>query len=222
MSPSWPLPSVSDDSRIPRQDSAAAAAVVRRGRRGWLTVIVVLVVAALLGVIGGATLTRDRGRSLVAQVDAGKRVAAPDWRLPVLWAPPTLRPEVAAAAADRLVELSELRGTPVVLNFWASWCAPCREETPLLNELARTRGESIIVIGVNVQDVERDALGFLREFDVPFVSVRSESNEIYRSYGLTGVPETFFVDASGRVAAHIAGQITPESLDQAVDDLLKG
>lgn len=118
------------------------------------------------------------------------------------------------AARDKKVNLDELRGTPVVLNFWASWCVPCREEAPLLRRGAeRWRARGVLFVGLNMQDVTEDARTFLREYELNFPQVRDGTNETARRWGATGIPETFFIDARGRVVAHVVGTVTAEQLN---------
>lgn len=127
------------------------------------------------------------------------------------------------AAADRRVRLDELRGTPVVLNFWASWCVPCREEAPVLRRGAeRWRGRGVLLVGLNMQDVTEDARAFVRELGLDFPHVRDRTNDTARSWGATGIPETFFIDARGRVVAHIVGTLTSEQLDAGARAALAG
>ncbi len=102
------------------------------------------------------------------------------------------------------------------MNFWASWCGPCREEAPLLNAAARRHAGEIVFLGIDVQDLRDDALAFSREFQTPYVSLRDEDNDTYEGYGLTGVPETYYVDADGRIVAHSPGVISRDSLEAGI------
>ena len=120
----------------------------------------------------------------------------------------SLAPEFALPFLDRQGTLTsdELRGSPVVLNFWASWCAPCREEARLLERAWREyRDEGVVVVGVNVRDARTDALRFVEEFDLSFPIVRDESEELTDDLGVGGFPETFFIDHEGRFVSILAG-----------------
>ena len=118
------------------------------------------------------------------------------------------------AAADGTVDFEELRGTPVVLNFWASWCVPCREEAPALRSGSqRWHERGVLFLGLNMQDVTEDARAFLREFDLDFPQVRDPNNAAARRWGLTGIPETFFISARGDVVGHVIGTVSSEQLD---------
>jgi cytochrome c biogenesis protein CcmG/thiol:disulfide interchange protein DsbE len=112
---------------------------------------------------------------------------------------------------DGDLALADLRGKPVVLNFWASWCGPCREEAPMLNAAAERYGDRVHVVGVNIRDSRIEALEFAREFEYAFPSVVDGDGRIYNDYGLTGQPETFIIDAEGKVFQHIQGPFLSEA-----------
>ncbi|MBA3422101.1 MAG: TlpA family protein disulfide reductase [Thermoleophilaceae bacterium] len=153
-------------------------------------------------------------------------VAAPGFELAVLHEGalgPRLSRAVGPALSDRRVDLGELRGTPVVVNFWASWCDPCREEAPLLErtwQKAHDRG--VLFVGLNQQDSLGDARRFLREFDTSYLNVRDPGNEVARRWGLVGLPETFFIDADGNVVAHILGAASAAELREGIEAALSG
>jgi cytochrome c biogenesis protein CcmG, thiol:disulfide interchange protein DsbE len=119
--------------------------------------------------------------------------------------------------------LRELRGTPVVLNFWASWCAPCRVEAPVLERGWRQAGrQGVLFVGLNLQDVTGDARNFLREFGVTYLNVREPDDETLRRYGATGLPETYFISAGGDVVAHVIGAIDEVQLSTGIDAARNG
>jgi cytochrome c biogenesis protein CcmG/thiol:disulfide interchange protein DsbE len=91
-----------------------------------------------------------------------------------------------------------------------------------LNAAARAHAGEVVFLGVNVQDFKSDALAFAREFDTPYISVRDVANDTYEDYGLTGVPETYYVDASGRIVAHSPGAITRPSLEDGIAQAIGG
>lgn len=89
----------------------------------------------------------------------------------------------------------ELRGDPTVINFWASWCTPCREEAPTFETKWRKyKDEGVNFVGVNIQDAEQDALEFVRDFGITYPSVRDLNLDLYTSMGVRGLPETFFLN----------------------------
>jgi cytochrome c biogenesis protein CcmG/thiol:disulfide interchange protein DsbE len=112
--------------------------------------------------------------------------------------------------------VAELRGRRVVINFWASWCVPCKKEAPLLSRAARTYAGKVVFLGVDIQDFKSDARRFLQRYKVGFVSVRDGSGSTYGSYGLTGIPETYYLDVRGRIVAHDAGQVDAADLERGI------
>jgi len=119
------------------------------------------------------------------------------------------------------LELTDLRGKPVVMNFWASWCGPCDEEAPILREAYETYGDRITFLGVDIRDSESDALEFVEEFDLEYDHVRDEGMAIYAQYGLTGQPETFFIDQDGVLVEHIPGAFDEAQFGDALDLLVR-
>ena len=98
----------------------------------------------------------------------------------------------------------ELAGSPVVLNFFASWCEPCRDEAPLLESAWRTyRDNGVRFVGVDVNDTEEDARRFVREFDITYPVVRDANDRLVEALGVYGLPQTFFIDDDWRLL-HVA------------------
>lgn len=99
-------------------------------------------------------------------------------------------------------------GDVKLINFWASWCAPCRQEHPLLEQLAE---EGVEIVGINYKDVPQNARGFLEELGNPFSAIGTDAGgRMGLDWGVYGVPETFLVDGSGTIIARIAGPVTAE------------
>lgn len=117
------------------------------------------------------------------------------------------------------VRLAELRGTPVVINFWASWCLPCRKEAPELARFDRELHSRAQLVGVDFQDAKRDALAFVREFGWRFPNVRDPQGKLASRYRLAGLPTTYVLDRQGRIARTLTGAQTYEKLRQAVEEL---
>lgn len=120
------------------------------------------------------------------------------------------------------LQLSALRGTPVVLNFWASWCAPCKQEAPILEAVSRRyQGREVLFLGVNVWDKDEDAQAFLRQFNITYDSVIDASGNTAIDYGVSGIPETFFIDRDGKIRRHFVGPIGDQQLASFIDELLQ-
>lgn len=122
------------------------------------------------------------------------------------------------------VSLADLKGKPVVLNFWASWCYPaCYEEAPLLEATwKRFRERGLMVVGVDIQDKEANALEFIRRFGFTFPNAPDPGSKVSIDYGVYGVPETYFIDRQGRIAYKHVGALTPALLETQAQALLKG
>lgn len=117
--------------------------------------------------------------------------------------------------------LNELRGRPVVMNFWASWCGPCKDEAPFLRSAHERYGDRVIFLGVNIRDAESDALAFVDRYGLDYIHVRDEDLSIYSDYGLTGQPETFFVDQDGVLVEHVPGPLDEAGLLELLDVLVR-
>ncbi len=96
-----------------------------------------------------------------------------------------------------------------LVNFWASWCQPCRAEHPLLDQL---KAEGVVIIGINYKDKPEDALGFLAEMGNPYAKIGADSGRMAVDWGVYGVPETYVIDSNGVVVLRMAGPITAGNL----------
>jgi cytochrome c biogenesis protein CcmG, thiol:disulfide interchange protein DsbE len=103
-----------------------------------------------------------------------------------------------------------------VINFWASWCVPCAKEAPLLRAAARAHEGQVAFLGIDINDFKSDARHFLRKYKVNYVSLRDNSGSTQERYGLTGVPETYYLNAEGRIVAHSPGQLSRDDLEQSL------
>jgi cytochrome c biogenesis protein CcmG/thiol:disulfide interchange protein DsbE len=117
--------------------------------------------------------------------------------------------------------LSELRGQVVIINFWASWCPPCREEAPYLEQTWRKyRDQGVVFIGVDYVDTEPEALAYIAEFDITYFNGPDLRTEISQAYNIQGVPETFYVAKNGELRGLKIGPLQPPELDQKIEELL--
>jgi cytochrome c biogenesis protein CcmG/thiol:disulfide interchange protein DsbE len=109
-------------------------------------------------------------------------------------------------------------GKPVVLNFWASWCAPCADEAPVLQDAARRYGDNITFVGVDVEDLDSDAQGFLHKYGITYLNGSGNAGPISVQYGMRGVPETYFIGADGRLVRKW-NTLTTADLEQFIGEL---
>jgi len=177
-----------------------------------LTVPILAAVAAvaLIGLLGYGLSARGDDRSLDDAVARNERPAAPSAALPVL-------------GKTVKQSLADMRGKVVVLNFWASWCPPCETEAPALVDLQRRlqRDGTGTVLGVTRDDSTPDSLKKVSEWKINYPSLRDVDNVLAKKFGSKNVPETFVIDAQGRVAALSRGEINRKFLDTAVKAALQ-
>lgn len=129
-------------------------------------------------------------------------------------------PELNFTTFDgEVIDLRDLRGKGVVVNFWASWCAPCREEAGLLEQTWRREKENgIVFLGLDYLDQEPAALAYLKEFDITYPNGPDLRSQAARRYRIQGVPETFFINSEGRIVEIVVGPIPNQ---EEFDDLLQ-
>jgi cytochrome c biogenesis protein CcmG, thiol:disulfide interchange protein DsbE len=117
-------------------------------------------------------------------------------------------------------DMAETRGTPVLINFWASWCIPCEDEAAVLERAARKYEGRVAFIGVAVQDTDENARAFIRKFGVTYPNGRDQTGVISVDYGMSGVPESFFVDRDGRLVRKWQGPLDAPRVDRLLQELL--
>jgi cytochrome c biogenesis protein CcmG/thiol:disulfide interchange protein DsbE len=185
-----------DVSETPRSPS---------GGRGFLLPVIVVVALGGLLLLLYYGLTTDRLETGIAP-PAG--TMAPDFQLRTF--------------DGKSIRLSDFRGKPVVVNFWASWCVPCRDEEPALDQLAATyQKQGIVFLGVNMQDTPSDAQTFMRQFQIDYPVVTDSTGAVYINYGVVGVPETYLVNRQGKLVQKITGPVDATTLTPSLEALLR-
>jgi cytochrome c biogenesis protein CcmG/thiol:disulfide interchange protein DsbE len=174
-----------------------------------IPIAVLIVVVALVALLAYGLASNEPDRGVEQALVAGGREPAPDVDLPRL-------------AGGGTASLADYRGKVVVLNFWASWCGPCKVESPLLQRwherLAKQGG---LVLGVDVQDISDDARAFVDEFNLTYPMLRDGPGDLRDDFGIVGLPESFVIDRRGRIAAVVRGVVDDEFMRERVAPLLR-
>jgi cytochrome c biogenesis protein CcmG/thiol:disulfide interchange protein DsbE len=174
-----------------------------------VSMAVILGVAALIGLLAYGLSSNEPDRGIESALARGERKQAPRLELPRL-------------SGGGSGALSDHRGKVVVLNFWASWCEPCRVESPLLERWQRRiSGRGGTVLGVDVLDVASDAREFIEEYRLTYPMLRDRDGDTLRDFGVVAYPETFVIDRRGRIAAIRRGPVDEEFLREHVPRLLR-
>lgn len=122
----------------------------------------------------------------------------------------------------RTAKLSDLRGKVVIVNFWASWCPPCREEAAYLEQTWRKyKDQGVVFIGVDWVDTNKEALAYIKEFDITYLNGPDTGTHIADAYRIKGVPETFYVAKNGELRGVHIGPLQSPELDEKIEELLK-
>jgi len=178
-----------------------------RKRRVITFLVVSLSCVAVLALLGSQLLVPAQGQSHLGSAQGSSSPLdghpAPDFTLAVLSTHPGLS-----------IHLASFKGKAVMLNFWASWCDPCKHEAPLLQATwQHVKGQGIVFLGIDFEDRQSDGLSFLQTYGITYPNVVDASGSVAINYGGTGVPETVFIDRHGVFVHKVIGELTEQTLD---------
>lgn len=198
---------------MPEVAGTTTVVAVTRSRR-WRRVALLRVVAILLALAIGAVLLGTRVQTAhrtLAKVPTYSLVghAAPDFTL-----------QVWHGSNATTVHIADFKGRPVVLNFWASWCYPCQQETGYLVASAQAfHASNVVFVGVAINTPERDGEAFVEKYGVTYLAGTPTTQDVPTLYGLTGIPQTVFIDRSGVVSSRTMGPVDAQSLAAGIHHL---
>ena len=172
-------------------------------------IAIVCVLLALIALLAYGLAQNEPDRGVDEALARGERSPAPEFELPKL-------------GGGGSTSLADYRGQVVVLNFWASWCKPCREESPLLERWhRRIRDRGATVLGVDILDVTGRAQAFVDEFGLTYPMLKDKDGEGLDKFGVVAYPETFVIDRQGRIAAVARGPVDDAFMRRNVAPLLE-
>jgi cytochrome c biogenesis protein CcmG/thiol:disulfide interchange protein DsbE len=189
-----------------------------RVRSGRLVILVVLVVVAVVLPAGAALLDRRQPATRLEPLTPPSSAPLAARSYPPGTPAPALR---LPGLAGGQVDLAALRGRPVVVNFWATWCDPCVREFPLLRQAAAThRPDRLAVVGVLSGDTPAAARPFVRRHGATWPIALDPNTTTATAWGAIGLPHTWFIRADGTLASHQLGELTQASLDRQLAEIL--
>ena len=189
---------------IPENQPAHAQRNCRHLRRVVGISLVGLLCLGFLVLLGSQLLTPASNQAASVSPLIGH--PAPDFTLA------TLNASAGPGSASSL-HLASLKGRPIMLNFWASWCDPCKHEAPLLRaNWPILQSQGILLLGIDFQDTHSDGLAFLRTYGISYPNVVDSTGSTAINYGVSAVPETFFLNRQGIIVSKVIGEVTEQSL----------
>lgn len=169
-------------------------------RRAWITMLVVIGLSLAFGLVLLPRLGPAAKNPLEGQ-------SAPDFALDV----------IAGGDAGNRLRLSHLAGKVVILDFWASWCGPCREQAPIVEQVGKAHGADVVAVGVATSDERDDALGFVRSAGLAYTMVFDEGTRVAAAYGVRNLPTVVVVSKGGKVTAFRERVLRREELEKLVE-----
>jgi cytochrome c biogenesis protein CcmG, thiol:disulfide interchange protein DsbE len=174
---------------------------------------VLLVAAAIVGVASGSLNGAPSGKA--GAPSGSSPAAAPAFALPALAAPGRAG-QGRAGPAGQQVSLRQYQGKPLIVNFWASWCGPCQQETPLLASFYKANGGQVTIVGVDSNDTTAKAIAFVQAKGVRYPIGVDPSLVTADAYDVAAFPQTFFLDSAHHVVDRVFGPLTRATLDKGV------
>ncbi|NJL93480.1 MAG: TlpA family protein disulfide reductase [Anaerolineae bacterium] len=180
--------------------ASSGPASMRPARLNPFSIVIILFAVLMLVVVGWGIYQNS-----LTQPEGGP---APEFTLPLL-------------GQEGEFSLAEQHGKVVVINFWGSWCGPCRVEAPMLQRTwERYQDDDVVFVGIAVKDIERDALAYIDEFNITYPNVMDRRAELEKAYRTEGVPETFIVGRDGEIKKFFFAQPRETDLDAAIQAAL--
>ena len=190
--------------RVASGERAEAASVEQRF--STFTIVSTLIIVALLGVIGYALYQRSQ-----SQPTEGP---APAFEI-------TVFPFEQLERTGESFRLGDLKGQTVVINLWASYCIPCQQEARMLEGVYQDyRAQGVVFLGINTDDIDSDARAYLEEYGVTYPNAPDKGGAIEDDYRITGIPETFIVNADGEIVRHFISAVSERDLRSEIDRAL--
>lgn len=190
------------------ESTGAAIETTGNGKRKirWTTVLIWVAILGLLALLGWGLLNTTAERP-----EAG--ATAPNFTVEFF--------DGYEWQGMPTAELADMRGRPVVVNFWASWCVECRYESDLLEAAwQKYKDEGVVFVGVAYADVEPKSLDYMQEFNLTYPHAPDLGTDVSQMYEITGVPETFFIDRDGTIRHVTIGPVSGETLDEVIQQML--
>ncbi|MFC4767710.1 TlpA family protein disulfide reductase [Effusibacillus consociatus] len=182
-----------------------------------IVVVAGLALSAVFTNIGGKETNPGQGNPPTTQQPTGQKPALPQPGHPA--------PDFALQdITGKTVKLSDLKGKPVLINFWASWCGPCRMEMPDLVKKSEAYKDQIVFLGVNLTDTETDPEGprkFLKEFNVKYPNLLDQDGQVASLYQALGIPTTVTIGPDGIVVDRIQGAMPEVTMERIIQNLVK-
>lgn len=176
--------------------------------KSYKLLIVFSIVGLVLAIaVAGLMLTRGDAGSGFSKSTTEAKEPAPNFSIKLI--------------DDKDFHFSDYKGKPVLINFFASWCLPCREEMPVLEKIVlEYQPKGVIFLGIAVDDTEQKMKDFIKKYGVTFPVGLDKTSEIQKSFGLYGIPTTYFIDKNGVINYFHSGVVTEELLQHELDKLL--